>query len=144
MGEANADTAGDRVYPNIAALEGLDEGFGHSVALRALNRGEAGGESQRQGDVDGLRRGINGAVVRQPLDAIGRPRRLEPPLHAFAHHVRIISPEMPAVVAVQPITTPSTTSPLEQVSSSPSEHQRGFDRTVATLPVCSRCRRRPV
>jgi hypothetical protein len=66
---------------------------------------------------------------------------------------RIISPEMPAVVAVQPITSRSwqsrakatrTTSPFQQVNSSASEHQRTFERIVATWPSCSRDRRRPV
>src|ERR1700761_8045753 len=66
---------------------------------------------------------------------------------------RIISPEMPAVVAIQPITSRSwqssakatrTTSPFQQVNSSASEHQRTFERIVATWPSCSRGRRRPV
>jgi len=66
---------------------------------------------------------------------------------------RIISPEMPAVVATQEITSRSwqsrakatrTTSPFQQVNSSASEHQRQFERIVATRPSCSRGRRRPV
>jgi hypothetical protein len=59
---------------------------------------------------------------------------------------RIISPEMPAVVAPQPITSRSwqsrakatrTTSPFQQVNSSASEHQRTLERIVATWPSCS-------
>ena len=66
---------------------------------------------------------------------------------------RIISPDIPAVVATQAITSRSwqsranatrTISPFQQVNSSPSEHQRMFDRRVTTLPSCSRGRRRPV
>src|SRR5712671_7724482 len=66
---------------------------------------------------------------------------------------RIISPDMPAVVATQLMTSRSwqsrakatrTTSPLQQVNSSASEHQRLFERIVATWRSCSRTRRRPV
>jgi hypothetical protein len=56
---------------------------------------------------------------------------------------RINSPEMPAVVATQPITSRSwqsrakatrTASPFQQVNSRPSEHQRTLERIVATWP----------
>src|SRR5271156_7063118 len=54
---------------------------------------------------------------------------------------RIISPEMPAVVATQEIASRAwqsranatrTISPFQQANSSVSEHQRQFDRIVAT------------
>jgi len=66
---------------------------------------------------------------------------------------RIISPEMPLVIATQEIASRSwhsrakvtrTTSPFRQVNSSASEHQRQFERIVATWPPGSRGRRRPV
>jgi hypothetical protein len=66
---------------------------------------------------------------------------------------RIISPEIPAVVAIQLITSrwwqsrakaTRTTSPFQQVNARASEHQRQFERIVATWPSCSRGRRRPV
>ena len=66
---------------------------------------------------------------------------------------RIISPEMPAVVASQPMTSRSwqsrakatrTISPFQQVNSSASEHQRMFERIAITWPSCSRGVRRPV
>jgi hypothetical protein len=66
---------------------------------------------------------------------------------------RIISPEMPAVVATQEIASrlwqsranaTRTTSPFQQVNSRACEHKRQLDRIVATWPSCSRARRRPV
>ena len=44
----------DRVDPDVIALEGLHEGFGHAIALRAFDRGEARHQVKRQSDVDGL------------------------------------------------------------------------------------------
>ena len=43
----------DRTDPDVIALEGLHESLGHTVALRAFDRGEARGEVERQGDLDG-------------------------------------------------------------------------------------------
>jgi hypothetical protein len=66
---------------------------------------------------------------------------------------RIISPEMPAVLATQPMISRSwqsrakatrTISPFQHVNSNTSEHQRQFERIVATRPSCSRGRRLPV
>jgi len=65
----------------------------------------------------------------------------------------IISPEIPAVVATQLMTSRSwlsrakatrTISPFQQVNSSASEHQRSFERLVMMVPSCARGTRRPV
>ncbi len=66
---------------------------------------------------------------------------------------RIISPEIPAVVATQLMTSRSwlstakatrTISPFQQVNSSASEHQRSLERLVMTVPSWVRGTRRPV
>ena len=55
---------GDRADPDIVALEGLHEGLGHAVALGAFDRGEARGQVEGQGDLDGPVGGEDRAVVR--------------------------------------------------------------------------------
>ena len=42
----------DRADPDVVALEGFDERFGHAVALRAFDRREARHQVERQGDLD--------------------------------------------------------------------------------------------
>src|SRR5215469_17960730 len=58
----------DRVDPDIIALEGFHEGFGHAVTLRTFDRGEARDQVERQGNLDGLVGGEDRAVVRQLRD----------------------------------------------------------------------------
>ena len=41
------DGVGDRIYPDIVALEGFHEGLRHAVALRAFDGSEAGFEIER-------------------------------------------------------------------------------------------------
>src|ERR1044071_4222261 len=85
----------NRAYPDIVALEGFDEGFGHAVALRAFDRRETRLQVQCQSDINGPVGGKDRAVVREPVGARKVPKR-------FSTHStimsRIISPEMPAVV----------------------------------------------
>jgi hypothetical protein len=143
----------DRADPDIVALEGLDEGLGHAVAFRAFDRGEARGKIERQGDLDGLVGGEDRADIGNHCTGCGE--RIVPKRRSMQRTImsRIISPEMPAVVATQPIASRSwqsrakatrTTSPFQQANSSVSEHQRQFERIVATWPSCWRGRRRPV
>lgn len=143
----------NRAYPDIVALEGFDEGFGHAVALRAFDRRETRLQVQCQSNLNGPVGGEDRAVVREPLHPVGGTEGAEALLHALDIMSRIISPEMPAVVATQPMTSRSwqssanarrTISPFRQVNSSPSEHQRTFERNVATWPSCARGRRRRV
>ena len=126
----------------------------HAVAFRAFDRREARHQVEGQGDLDCSMSSEDRAVIRQPLHRVRRADRAKA-LFDTADHImsRIISPEMPAVVATQLITSRSwqssakatrTTSPFQQVNSSASEHQRQFERIVATFPSCSRGRRRPV
>ena len=140
-------------YPDVIALEGLHESLGHAVAFRAFDRGEARHQVERPGDLDG-----SVAAKIEPLSdnhCTGCGARIVPKRCSTERTImsRIISPEMPAVVATQLITSRSwqsrakatrTTSPFQQVNSSASEHQRQFERIVATWPSCSRGRRRPV
>jgi hypothetical protein len=62
----------DRANPDIVALEGLNEGLGHAVAFRAFDRGEARGEIERQGDLDGLVGCEDRAVIGKPLHRVRR------------------------------------------------------------------------
>src|SRR5205085_3808988 len=91
-------------------------------------------------------------VIGEPLHGMRRADLTKALLDTVDHMSRIISPEIPAVVATQLITSRSwqsrakarrTTSPFQQVNSRPSEHQRMLERSVATWPSCSRGRRRP-
>ncbi len=73
---------GDRVDPDVIALEGFDEGFGDAVALGALDRGKAGDEVKRDRHADGVGGGVDGPVVGQPrcrsawkIDPLGGDRR---------------------------------------------------------------------
>src|SRR5438128_2160256 len=61
----------DRTHSDVVALQGFDEGFGHAVALRALDRGDAGLDIECQGTVDRLLGGKDRAVVGEPLQADG-------------------------------------------------------------------------
>src|SRR5438105_860285 len=141
----------DQAYANVVALQGFDEGLGHTVALRAFDRGEARYQIQRQGD-------LLWAAKIDPLSdshCTGCGARIAPKRRSTQSTImsRIISPETPAVVATQLMTSRSwqsrakarrTTSPFQQVNSRPSEHQRMLERSVATWPSCLRGRRRPV
>src|SRR3954451_9273144 len=144
---------GYRAYPDVIAFERFDEGLCHAVALRTLDWGKARFEVQGQGDVDRL-----AAAKIDPLSVSHCTlcgARL-PPKRRSTHWTiisRIISPEIPAVVASQAMTSRSwqsrtkamrTISPFQQVNSKASAHQRMFERMVMILPSCSRARRRPV
>jgi len=85
------------------------------------------GIESARGDVDGLRPRVDRHIVSQPLDTIGRSRGSEPLFDAFEHHV-----------------TDHLARGAGQVNSNPSEHQRKFERSVATFPLYSRFRRRRV
>lgn len=97
----------DRVHTDIVALERPHEDLGNAITLRALDRSEAGIEVQRESDVDGPSRGVDRAVVAQPLDAMGSARIHKAASTQLTIMSRIISPESSAVVAVQPITSRS-------------------------------------
>src|SRR5262245_6291870 len=67
----------DRAYPDIVALEGFDEGFGHAVALWAFDRRETGFQVQRQRDLDRLVSREDRAVIGQPLHPMRSPECAE-------------------------------------------------------------------
>jgi hypothetical protein len=143
----------DRADPDVVALEGLHEGLGHAVALRAF---------------DGVKHGTR--LSPKAISMVRWAAKIEPLSESHCAECgariaakrcstqrtimsRIISPEMPAVVATQEIASRSwrsrakarrTTSPFQQVNSRAFEHQRQFEWIVATWPSCSRGRRRPV
>jgi hypothetical protein len=60
-------------YADIVALEGFHEGLGHPVALRTLDRREAGLEIERQSDLDRLVSSKDRSVVREPLNPMRAP-----------------------------------------------------------------------
>src|SRR5271170_7652471 len=77
----------DRANPDVIALEGLYESRGHAVAFRAFDRGEARGEVERQGDLDGSVGGEYRTVIGQPLHLMWRADGAEALLDATHHHV---------------------------------------------------------
>src|ERR1700680_1722096 len=77
----------DRADLDVVALEGFDERFGHTVALRAFDRREARDQVERQGDLDGLVSREDRAVVGEPLHRMWRTYRAEALLDALNHHV---------------------------------------------------------
>src|SRR5437762_10325517 len=106
---------GDRVHPDVIALEGLHERLGHAIALGAFDR--------RAAKIDPL----------SESHCTGCGARISPKRFSTQSTImsRIISPEMPAVVATQLMISRSsqsrakarrTTSPFQQVNSRPSEH----------------------
>src|SRR5437870_13603902 len=97
----------DRTDPDIVALEGLYESLGHAVALGAFDRGEAWDQVERHGDLDGFVGGEDRAVVGHHCTGCGA--RIEPKRRSTQRTImsRIISPEMPAVVATQLMTSRS-------------------------------------
>src|SRR5580704_10922968 len=77
----------DRADSDVVTLEGLHEGFGHAVALRAFDRREARHQIERDGDLDGLVGGKDRAVVGEPLHWVRGADRAEALLDAVNHHV---------------------------------------------------------
>ena len=97
-----------RIDPDIVALEGLYEGFGHAVALGAFHWREAGLEVQGCSDLEGAIGSEDRTDVRQPLDPVGCARRS--PNRCSTHCTIMfltISPEIPAVVDTQLMTSRS-------------------------------------
>src|SRR5205823_3813078 len=78
---------GDRVHPDVIALEGLHERLGHAIALGAFDRGEAGHQIERQGDLDRPMSGKDRSVVGEPLHGLRRAHRAKALLDAVDHHV---------------------------------------------------------
>src|SRR5712672_2484018 len=72
---------------DVVTLEGLHEGLGHPVGLRAAYRREARHKAQADGKVDGLMGPIAAAIVREPLDRLRNALSAEAPLHALEHQV---------------------------------------------------------
>src|ERR1700684_1387719 len=143
----------DRVYPNVVALECLHECLGHAVALGAFDRREARLEVQGRSNLKGAICGEDGSIVGQPFTLRGArmsPNRCSTQCTIIS---RIISPEIPAVVATQLMTSRSwlsrakatrTISPFQQVNSSASEHQRSLEQLVMIVPSWTRGMRRPI
>jgi hypothetical protein len=113
-------------------LSGLSTGVEPSSRFKAAAIGAIGSEDR--------------TVVRQPLDPAGCPEVAKPLLKHCTTISLTISPEIPAVVATQPMTSRSwlssanatrTTSPFPQVNSSTSEHQRMLERLVMMVPSCA-------
>lgn len=62
-----------RTDADVVAFEGFHEGFGHAIALRAFDRGEAGRKAKRQRDFDSLPGGVDRTVVRELFKTMRRP-----------------------------------------------------------------------
>src|SRR3954462_6505671 len=77
-------------YARVIALEGLHEGFGHSVGLGALHRREARDEVQGGGKVARFLGGIWASIVGQLLDRVWRSYGAEALLDGFEHHVTYV------------------------------------------------------
>src|SRR6266550_3095873 len=142
QGESGS-SIGDWVHPDVIALERLHQRLGHAVAFRAFDRGEAGHQVERQGGLDRLVGSEDRSVIGEPLHGMRRADLTKRFSTQSTIMSRIISPEIPAVVATQLITSRSwqsrakarrTISPFQQVNSSASEHQRQFEWIVATWP----------
>src|SRR5438874_10844970 len=132
QGESGS-SIGDRVHPDVIALEGLHERLAHAVAFRAFERVKQGTRLSAKAVSIVLR-----AAKIDPLSeshCTGCGARILPKRFSTQSTImsRIISPEMPAVVATQLITSRSwqsrakarrTISPFQQVNSSASEHHR--------------------
>jgi hypothetical protein len=56
---------------SVVALEGSDERFGHSVALRAFDGCGSRDQADVAGEAAGVVRGVATAVIGQPLDRAG-------------------------------------------------------------------------
>jgi hypothetical protein len=133
-------------------LKGLHEGFGHAVALGAFHWREAGLEVQGCSDLEGAIGREDRTVVRQPLDPVGRPEVAKPLLNTLHIISLTISPEIPAVVATQLMTSRSWLSSANAIRTPAGElehvripaHQRMLERLVMTVPSCARGTRRPV
>src|SRR5262245_11654916 len=82
-------TGGIRIWADadVVALEGLHEGLGHSIALRAFDWSEARHQIKRHGDFNGLLGREDRAVVGKPLYWMRRTDRAEALLDAVNHHV---------------------------------------------------------
>jgi hypothetical protein len=91
----------DQAYANVVALQGFDEGLGHTIALGAFDRGEARHQIERQGDLDGP---VGGEDPESHCTGYGAPKRFSTQSTIMS---RIISPETPAVVATQLMTSRS-------------------------------------
>ena len=63
-------SAWQRVYVNIIPFEGFDEGFRHTVALRAIDRRKAGFEIDLPCEDDRFLGCVCRAVVREHLDCL--------------------------------------------------------------------------
>jgi hypothetical protein len=72
---------------DIVALEDFHEDLGHPVALRILDRREAGLEIERQSDLDRLVSCKDRSLVREPLHPMRRPDASKSALDALDHHV---------------------------------------------------------
>src|SRR5204863_1762797 len=78
---------GDRVHPDVIALEGLYERLGHAIALGAFDRGEAGHQIERQGDLDRPISGEDRSVIGEPRHGMRRADLTKALLDAVDHHV---------------------------------------------------------
>lgn len=76
-----------RVDPDIVAFEGFDEGFCDAVALRALDRSEAGREIKRDSHIDGVGRSVDRAIVRQPLHGFRGAECSKPRFDTLDHQI---------------------------------------------------------
>lgn len=139
-------------YADIVALQSFDEGFRHTVQLRA--RDVEQGIRLSLGEQPCLPRGISRAIVREISIAFGAWVAWKRFSTASNIMSRTSEPERTALAtAVQAMISRSKasmmkagrmTSPFQQVNSSPSEHQRGLERMTMTLPSWMRVLRTAV
>ena len=78
---------GDRVDPDIVALEGLDEGLAHAVAFGAGGGREARDQVELGGEAACVDRGIRRAVIGQPFHLVRRAQAPEALFDGLQHPV---------------------------------------------------------
>jgi hypothetical protein len=136
---------GPGVEANVVALEGLHEGLGDAVGLRAAHGREARHEADGVGECDRLVRREAAAVVGEHST---RYRILRAPKRrstASSMRSRTAMPPIPRGLAVQASTSQSwvsmakatrTASPFQHGISNTSAAQRRFEAAVATALSC--------
>lgn len=81
---------------DVVALDGLDEGLGHTVALRRADRRGQGRQAQLSRELARLVRHVRRTVVSEPFYGLRRLSLAEPLLDGGQHHVAHQIAGMPA------------------------------------------------
>lgn len=72
---------------DVVALEGVHEGLGDAVRLRAADGREARFQAQLAGEDAGIACGVSRAIVRQHLDGGFGAQHVKAGFHGFQHDV---------------------------------------------------------